>query len=373
VTGHEGLPFELPDDPDLRALVLRARRAWEDHVPAPAVTEPVPEGDAYALPAGRPASRLRSDRACVETNLARKGLWRAGRALGDINDAMGIVQRIDTGRPLGALAFDIIVWVCSRWRELDDPRARAVPFTLTGLADDLGWGRGGGACVDLADAVDALTQATFRARVFNAAVREVRIDTFGLVDRWERGERDRPERRSQAGFLVLGDWLLQQLRAGNVTYVSWSQMRALRAQTSRRLLIFLEAERFRGRWRRVIDPALLASLGIEAGRTGHRLATLRRAAEEVTRAENRYTWIGVEDGERRGERVLVVRRREPATAPPTRAVGATRTRAVGASDEPSNIFGQLRRSQDLSRAEFGGNRHDNQLKALRPRRGTTEG
>jgi hypothetical protein len=109
-------------------------------------------------------------------------------------------------------------------------------------------------------------------------------------------------------------------------------MRALRAQTSRRLLIFLEAERFRGRWRRVVDPGLLTSLGIEAGRTGHRLATLRRAAEEVTRAENRYTWVGVEDGERRGERALVVRRREPATAPATRAVGATRTRAVGATD-----------------------------------------
>ena len=333
MTGHEGLPFGLPDDPDLRALVLRARRAWENHVPAPAeAPQPAPERDVCPLSAGRPALRLASDRACVETNLARKGLWRTGRALGDINDAMGIVQRIDTGRPLGALAFDIIVWVCSRWRELDDPRARAVPFTLTGLADDLGWGRGGGACADLAEAVDALTQATFRARVFNAAVREVRIDTFGLVDRWERGERDRQERRSQAGFLVLGDWLLQQLRAGNVTYVSWLEMRALRGQTSRRLLIFMEAERFRGRWRRVVDPALLTSLGIEAGRTGHRLATLRRAADEVTRAQNRYTWVGVEDGDRRGERVLVVRRREPTAAQATRAVGAIQPRAVSATD-----------------------------------------
>ena len=57
MTGHEELPFELPDDPDLRALVLRARRAWEEHVPALAVQEPAPALDLRAQPADRPASR----------------------------------------------------------------------------------------------------------------------------------------------------------------------------------------------------------------------------------------------------------------------------------------------------------------------------
>jgi hypothetical protein len=55
----------------------------------------------------------------VETNLARKGLWRSGAVQGagggelvrllDATDQLGLVRRIDAGPPLGTLAFDVIV------------------------------------------------------------------------------------------------------------------------------------------------------------------------------------------------------------------------------------------------------------------------
>ena len=45
-------------------------------------------------------------------------------------------------------------------------------------------------------------------------------------------------------FVVLGDWLHEQLVRGHVTYVSWAEMRALRGGTARRLLVYLDAERF---------------------------------------------------------------------------------------------------------------------------------
>ncbi len=55
------------------------------------------------------------------------------------------------------------------------------------MATDLGWRKGGGAAAELARALDTLRAATFRARVYNARLQETRIDTFGLIDRWERG------------------------------------------------------------------------------------------------------------------------------------------------------------------------------------------
>jgi hypothetical protein len=99
----------------------------------------------------------------------------------DATDQLGLVQRIDPGPPLGALAFDVIVWACSRWRERSDVEVRHVPFTLQAIAADLGWRQGGGAAGELASVLDALRQATFRARVYNARLAETRIDTFGLL------------------------------------------------------------------------------------------------------------------------------------------------------------------------------------------------
>jgi hypothetical protein len=271
-----------------------------------------------SAPPARPAAPrhpralgLGSDRACVETNLARKGLWRCGSSrdagggelvpLLDATDQLGLVQRIDAGPPLGALAFEVIVWVCSHWRERGEGGERRVPFTLEAMASDLGWRKGGGAAGELARSLDALRLATFRARVHNARLAETRIDTFGLLDRWERGEPDRQGCPARSGFLVLGDWLHEQVRSKHVTFVSWAELRALRSGTARRLLVYLEAERFVGRrWRRSIDAPLLTTLGVTAVKPFHQRATLRRAAAEVTRATNRYERAVLEPADERG-------------------------------------------------------------------------
>jgi len=135
---------------------------------------------------------------------------------------------------------------------------------------------------------------------------ETRVDTFGLLDRWERGEPDRPERPARPGLLVLGDWLHEQLCRKHVTFVSWTELRSLRSGTARRLLVYLDAERFVGpRWRRIIDAPLLTTLGITAAKSFHQRATLRRAAEEVTVATNRYQRVLVEPTEHRGGYALV--------------------------------------------------------------------
>ena len=321
-------PSESPrtQDPSLRALIERGLAQAQAREAAAGLSEEP------SLAVGPPAETvappprtlgLTSDRACVETNLARKGLWRSASGaeaeggelvrLLDATDQLGMVQRIDTGPPLGALAFDVVVWACTRWRELGDVDERRVPITLEAMAGDLGWRKGGGAATELARALDTLRLATFRARVYNARLGETRVDTFGLLDRWERGEPDRAGRPARAGFLVLGDWLHQQLSRKHVTFVSWAELRALRSGTARRLLVYLEAERFAGsRWRRAIDEPLLTTLGITAVKPFHQRATLRRAAEEISQATNRYDRVSVEPGEQRATYVLVARRPEGA-------------------------------------------------------------
>jgi hypothetical protein len=304
-------------DPALSALLERGLAQARAREAATRVEGP-PGPVETPSPAPPPPPRslgLASDRACVESNLARKGLWRSGTSGGelvrllDATDQLGMVQRTDAGPPLGALAFDVVVWTCTRWRELGALGERHVPFTLEAMDDDLGWRKGGGAASELARALDALRAATFRARVYNARLQEMRIDTFGLIDRWERGEPDRSGRPARAGFLVLGDWLHEQLARRHVTFVSWSELRAVSSRTARRLLVYLEAERFLGStWRRTIDDRLLTTLGVVATKPFHQRATLRRAAEELTRAHNRYLSVRVEPGGRRSAHVLIARR-----------------------------------------------------------------
>lgn len=203
-----------------------------------------------------------------------------------------------------------------------------MPFTLEAMADDLGWRKGGGAATELGAALDALRQATFRARVFNARLGETRIDTFGLIDRWERGERHQSARPARPGFIVLGDWLHEQLVRDHLTYVSWAEIRDLTSGTARRLLVYLDAERFSGtRWRRLIDDPLLTTLGITAAKTHHQRATLRRAAAEITQRPNRYLRVSIEPGERRGQHMLVAERTpDPPTRPAARR-GSSRDRS----------------------------------------------
>lgn len=324
-------------DTRLQALLERGLAQARAREAAATTVEAWPgavERPRFAPPATPRSLGLASDRACVESNLARKGLWRSGAGGGelvrllDATDQLGMVRRIDAGPPLGALAFDVIVWACSRWRELGEAGERHVPLTLEAMAADLGWRKGGGAAAELARALDTLRSATFRARVYNARLGETRIDTFGLIDRWERGEGHQAGRPAQPGFLVLGDWLHEQLVRGHVTYVSWAEMRALRSGTARRLLVYLDAERFAGTvWRRLVDDPLLTTLGITAARSYHQRATLRRAAAEITRTPDRDITVSLGPGERRGEHRLVAER---------------------ASEAPNRIAPQRGRSRDGS-------------------------
>lgn len=291
-----------PTGSPLAELCARGRAAAE----AREATSPAPPPTgAPTPPAPRPSRHdrrtrlIRPERACIETNLARKGLWQvAARTTGDglvvrildTADKLGQVTRLDTGPRLGALELQLMVWLCARWRERSDPGCARVPLTLEGLTEELGWGSSGHNRRQVANALDALRIASFRARIYDARRAELRTATFGLLDRWEAGISKRAGHSATPGFAVLGDWLHEQLRAGFVSYIDWRELRALRRPTAKRLLLFLEAERFpsNGRWSRPITDELLASLGIEAQRERRRRDTLRAATTELTEHLPRY-------------------------------------------------------------------------------------
>jgi hypothetical protein len=91
---------------------------------------------------------------------------------------------------------------------------RHVPLTLEAMADDFGWRKGGGAATDLAQALDILRLADLPGARLHARLGETRIDTL------QRGERHQAGRPARPGFVVLGDWLHEQIVRGHVTYVS---------------------------------------------------------------------------------------------------------------------------------------------------------
>ena len=175
-------PSESPttQDPSLRALIERglaqaqAREAAAGPIEEPSLavgppaeTWPRRHGPSASRPTGPAWSPTSPARA---SGAPAPGGGRGGELvrLLDATDQLGMVQRIDAGPPLGALAFDVIVWACTRWRELGEVDERRVPFTLEAMAGDLGWRKGGGAATELARALDTLRLATFRARVYNA-------------------------------------------------------------------------------------------------------------------------------------------------------------------------------------------------------------
>lgn len=272
--------------------------------PAPAIVD-VPAIVEASADAQAVLRLINPERACVETNVARKGLWQLGSQRGSADhqvlqvagqDRIGPVERIDkAGPPLGVLELEMLVWISSRWREHGRPDSPRFPFTLQGLAADLGWQRGGHNWRELTKGLDALRMATFRTRIYDAGRKEMRLHTFGLLDEWEAGVPKQAGRENRAGFIALGGWLHKQLQHDYVTWIDWRELRALERPTARRLLTFLEAERFEGDvWEAPVDARLLGALGIWARRVDHARNTLRQAAAEVHTGANRYRRVSLE-------------------------------------------------------------------------------
>jgi hypothetical protein len=257
----------------------------------------------------------------LETNLCRKGIWHVGPlqlALPlDGHDTLGLLRV--SGPPLSLYDLDSFAWLTERWRETDrDPTGR-IDFTLYDFGRDL-YGRepGGEERRLMRASLDRLMRALFDLegyRASDAAIGRLDSPTEAGTIRLLSGLRWSTGRGRDHHVAYLGGFIVEQLRAGYLTYLDWRVLRSLDG-LAKRLWVYLESQTFKrsgigeGAARLWLAPPLLLALGMIDKHAGQRRRTLMRAADRIAAADKSFAGFElVAPAKRGGTWSLVARRR----------------------------------------------------------------
>ena len=248
----------------------------------------------------------------ADRSSARKGLEVAAGVA--IADRLGAIRQT-AGPPIGRHGYMAIVWLGSRWLQLESPAASAVPFTQYRLLHDFGWQDSGrNARHALKRTLLNLQEARWQGEVNDPLTgRKTHEDHFGIIDRvlWPVVDDGRVER---LGYIFLGSWFLDQLRHEAGAYLDWAIVRDL-PPIARKLYGLLENDRFepgedREEWQAYwLGPPLFASVGSTCSRERDNVAAVWRACEAITAQDPRYRFTRervVVDG-RMSQQVVVTR------------------------------------------------------------------
>lgn len=267
----------------------------------------------------------------ADRSSARKGLEVAAGVA--IADRLGEIRQT-AGPPIGRHAYMTIVWLGSRWMQLESAGASAVPFTQYRLLHDFGWQDSGrNARRALKRTLLNLQEARWEGDVNDAYTgRKTHEDHFGIIDRvlWPVVDDGRVER---VGYIFLGSWFLEQLRNEAGEYLDWGIMRDL-PPIARKLYGIVENDRFEtgeeGReWQAYwLGAPLFASLGSTCARERDNAAAVWRACEAIQAKDSRYAFtrekVYSEKDRRVVQQLVVTRASRPRIRPlprPRRAAG----------------------------------------------------
>jgi len=227
----------------------------------------------------------------ADRSSARKGLEVAAGVA--IADRLGSIRQT-AGPPIGRHGYMAIVWLGSRWLQLESANAPAVPFTQYRLLHDFGWQDSGrNARHALKRTLLNLQEARWEGEVNDPETgRKTHEDHFGIIDRvlWPVVEDGRVER---LGYIFLGSWFLEQLRHEAGAYLDWAIMRDL-PPIARKLYGLLENDRFEPteagqEWQAYwLGPPLFASVGSTCARERDNVAAVWRACEAIAAQDGRY-------------------------------------------------------------------------------------
>lgn len=227
----------------------------------------------------------------ADRSSARKGLEVAAGVA--IADRLGSIRQT-AGPPIGRHGYMAIVWLGSRWLQLESANAPAVPFTQYRLLHDFGWQDSGkNARQALKRTLLNLQEARWEGEVNDPETgRKTHEDHFGIIDRvlWPVVEDGRVER---LGYIFLGSWFLEQLRHEAGAYLDWAIMRDL-PPIARKLYGLLENDRFESaddgaEWQAYwLGPPLFASVGSTCARERDNVAAVWRACEAIAAQDPRY-------------------------------------------------------------------------------------
>ena len=160
-----------------------------------------------------------------------------------IADRLGSIRQT-AGPPIGRHGYMAIVWLGSRWLQLEQAAASAVPFTQYRLLHDFGWEESGkNARQALKRTLLNLQEARWEGEVNDSVSgKKTHEDHFGIIDRvlWPVVQDGRLER---LGYIFLGSWFLEQLRHEAGVYIDWDVLRDL-PPIARKLYGLLENDRF---------------------------------------------------------------------------------------------------------------------------------
>lgn len=262
--------------------------------------------------------------ASLETNLCRKGVWHVGPlqlALPlDGEDTLGLLRV--AGPPLTLFDLDSFAWLTERWREGERDLGGRINFTLYELGRDLyGHEPSGFDHRTMRASLDRLQGALFELegyRVEDAAVGRLenragihgRVRLLGSVF-WS-------ENAGQPHVAGLDWWIVDQLKAGYLTYLDWRVLRALDG-LAKRLWVYLESQSFarsgigEGAVRLWLAPPMWQALGVTTRHAPHARRLLLRAGERIAAADRSFIGFELHKPHRRGATwALVARRRLPA-------------------------------------------------------------
>ena len=221
--------------------------------------------------------------------------------------------------PLSLFDLDSFAWLTERWRETDrDPTGR-VDFTLYDFGFDL-YGRepGGKERRLIRASLDRLVEALFDLegyRAADAAMGQLDSPTEAGKIRLLGGLRwsTRSGRDHHAAYL--GGFIVEQLRAGYLTYLDWRVLRSLDG-LAKRLWVYLESQTFKrsgigeGAVRLWLGPPMLRALGMTDKHAAQGRRTLSRAAARIAAVDHSFAGIElVPPTKRGGTWSLVARRR----------------------------------------------------------------
>jgi hypothetical protein len=227
----------------------------------------------------------------ADRSTARKGLEiAAGFA---IADRLGAIRQTH-GSAIGRHGYMLIVWLGSRWLQMDAPGSTAVPFNQYRLLRDFGWQDAGKpARQALRRTILNLQEARWEGEVNDAVTgKKTHEDHFGIVERvlWPIATNGRLER---SGYIFLGSWFLDQLRNEAGEWLDWAIVRDL-PPIARKFYGLLENDRFSHRegqqeWQAYnLTGPLFASLGSSCARERDNVAAVMRACDAIASLDTRY-------------------------------------------------------------------------------------
>jgi hypothetical protein len=235
-----------------------------------------------------------------------------------IADRLGAIRQT-AGPAIGRHAYMAIVWLGSRWLQLENGSASAVPFTRYRILKDFGWeGSGKPARDALKRTLINLQEARWEGEVNDPVTgKKTHEDHFGIIDRvlWPVVEDGRVER---IGYIFLGSWFLEQLRHEAGAYLDWAVLRDL-PPIARKLYGLLENDRFepaesepQREWQAYwLGDAFFASVGSTCARERDNVSAVMRACRAIAGQDARYEFQRERVADERGwrQQLVVMRRR----------------------------------------------------------------